>query len=158
MTLLGRMHQYPKLFPQFIPRFKLGTRITTNLNLRYCKIQTQTLSQNLALYKGINGVVAFTCYWLHWLRIFKGKSQFCIIRRRTHNCYLEHIFTTNLPENYFNHELDELSTSWPIHARNHSSKLRPRRGKRVTIRSLHHCHLLNKQTIPSLQELHNLLC
>ena len=110
VTLLGRMHQYSKLFPKFVPRFKFGTRISTNLNLRYCKIRTQPLSQNIALYKGINGVVAFACYWLHWLQFIKGKSQFCIIRRRMHIYYLKHAFTTNLPENYLNHVLDKLST------------------------------------------------
>jgi hypothetical protein len=75
MTLFGRMHQYPKLFLKFIPRFKFDTRITANLNLRYCKIRTQTLSQNLAHYRGINGVVAFTRYWLLWLRFIKENNS-----------------------------------------------------------------------------------
>ena len=64
-TLLGRMHPYPKLFPQYIPLFNFGTTITTKLNHRYCEIRTQALSQNPALSKGINGVVAFTCYLIH---------------------------------------------------------------------------------------------
>ena len=79
MTLFRRMHQYPKLFPKFIPRFKLGTLIKSNLNLRYWKIRTQALSQNLALYKLINWVVSFTCYLLHWLRFIRGKKASLVL-------------------------------------------------------------------------------